>query len=108
MRRKGAAPTQQDLARVMGLTPIYVSKLLRALQAAGLVARVPDAADSRALRLSLTEEGVARIAKARAEVMTLDRRLTEPLGAPDDPNALRFRIFLHSLLAHHATMGDPE
>jgi hypothetical protein len=42
---RGERPSQRRLAAYTGLEPIYVSKLVRALERGGLVARVPDPAD---------------------------------------------------------------
>lgn len=97
--RKGANPSQQSVAQDMGLTAIYVSKLLRALEASGLVTRLRDPADSRARRLTLTPEGEARLTAARSRIAALDRQFTEPLGEPGGATAQAFRIMLRSLLA---------
>ncbi|MGO4429830.1 MarR family winged helix-turn-helix transcriptional regulator, partial [Streptomyces sp. MCAF7] len=57
MSRSGLRPSQRRLADHTGLEPLYVSKLARALEAAGLVARTRDPSDPRAMQLSLTEQG---------------------------------------------------
>ncbi|WP_417626726.1 MarR family winged helix-turn-helix transcriptional regulator [Pararhodobacter aggregans] len=101
LRRKGGEPSQQALAQALGLSAIYVSKLLRALEGAGLVTRLPDPGDARARRLSLTPLGESRLNAARRTVAALDRQLTEPLGEAGGGTAQAFRIMLRSLLAHH-------
>lgn len=101
LRRKGGEPSQQALAQKLGLSAIYVSKLLRALEGAGLVTRLPDPRDARSRRLSLTPLGESRLKAARKTVSALDRQLTEPLGEPDGGAAQAFRIMLRSLLTHH-------
>lgn len=105
MTRRGAKPTQKALADKLAVSAIYASKLLRALEAQGLVARSPDSADSRMIRLSLTEAGRAKITEARAAVDALDLQLTEPLGDPDGEMAQRFRIALRGLLLHQARLA---
>lgn len=108
LRRKGGEPSQQALAQALGLSAIYVSKLLRALEGAGLVTRLPDPGDARARRLSLTPLGENRLTAARRTVAALDRQLTEPLGEAGGGAAQAFRIMLRSLLAHHAQIaGSP-
>src|SRR5919198_4440160 len=50
----GARPSQRELADFAGLEPMHVSKLIRALQRAGLVERTGNPSDTRAVQLSLT------------------------------------------------------
>ena len=80
MSRGGARPSQRQLADLTGLDAVYVSKLVRALERGGLVSRSANAADSRAVELSLTADGVATLQKATKAVSELRQRLTEPLG----------------------------
>src|SRR5215510_611887 len=54
---RGVAPSQRELADVTGLEPVYVSKLARALERAGLVARLDNPSDPRAFSLRLTPHG---------------------------------------------------
>src|ERR1019366_4926720 len=80
MTGTGQFPTQRELADHTGLDPIYISKLARALQAAGMIARVADASDSRAVRLSITKDGTRAIDRAILIVHDLLEQLTAPLG----------------------------
>ncbi|MET9479528.1 MarR family transcriptional regulator [Streptomyces sp. NPDC006638] len=84
MRRAGLHPSQRELADHTGLEALYVSKLARALEADGLVGRVRDARDSRAVRLTLTESGQEAVRPAMATVQDLMDRLLAPLGGRDD------------------------
>src|SRR3954466_4569658 len=59
MQRTGERPSQRQLADHTGLEALYVSKLARALESAGLVGRTRDPRDPRAIRLALTEQGQA-------------------------------------------------
>lgn len=83
MQRAGQRPSQRRLADHTGLEALYVSKLARSLGAAGLVERSPDPDDSRAVRLSLTDDGRALADRAVAEVGRLLDRLLAPLGGRD-------------------------
>ena len=76
----GEAPSQRELADHSGLDPIYVSKLIRALERSGLVTRTTDPADSRAVRLALTPTGEQVVREAVRVVHDLQDELTAPIG----------------------------
>lgn len=80
LSRRGAQPSQRELADFTGLEPIYVSKLARALERAGLVDRETNPSDPRAVQLTLTAHGVDVVGRAIAVVRQLQEELTEPLG----------------------------
>jgi DNA-binding MarR family transcriptional regulator len=82
LSRTGAQPSQRELADFAGLEPIFVSKLARALEQAGLLARAEHPADPRAVRLTLTEEGAGVAVRAIAVVHALLEELTAPIGGP--------------------------
>ncbi|MFF2846529.1 MarR family winged helix-turn-helix transcriptional regulator [Streptomyces sp. NPDC058001] len=94
MRRAGLYPSQRELADHTGLEALYVSKLARALENDGLVERTRDPADSRAIRLALTERGDTAVRPALAVVQALVDQLLDPLGGQDDP---RTATFVHDL-----------
>lgn len=98
MHRSGLRPSQRELADHTGLEPLYVSKLARALESAGLVERTPDPADSRAVRLSLTAEGREAAARAVDVVHPLLDRLLAPLGGLEGARAEAFARELAVLL----------
>ncbi|MFI9291255.1 MarR family transcriptional regulator [Streptomyces gardneri] len=98
MARSGLRPSQRRLADHTGLEPLYVSKLARALEAAGLVARTRDPDDPRAVQLSLTEEGSEVTRRAIRVVQGLLDQLLEPLGGQDGPRAKEFTRELATLL----------
>ena len=102
LTRRGAKPTQRALADKLSVSAIYASKLLRALEAQGLITRRQNPEDSRSILLSLTEDGQARIAEAKAAVQALHGELTSPLGDPDGEDAQRLRIALRSLILHQS------
>lgn len=80
MQRSGLRPSQRQLADHTGLEALYVSKLARALEAAGLVERLRDPADTRAVRLGLTRQGREVTRRAIDVVQQLLDQLLEPLG----------------------------
>ncbi|MDI6518743.1 MarR family transcriptional regulator [Streptomyces coelicoflavus] len=94
MQRDGERPSQRRLADHTGLEALYVSKLARALEAAGLVERTRDPRDPRAVQLALTERGVSVTREAVTVVQELLQRLLEPLGGLD---AARTRVFTDEL-----------
>jgi DNA-binding MarR family transcriptional regulator len=83
LTERGECPSQRRLASYTGLQPIYVSKLVRALEDGGLLVRAPDPADARAVRLTLTQSGSNVVERAMHIVRALDRELTASLGGPD-------------------------
>lgn len=105
--RGGARPSQRELADFTGLEPMFVSKLARALERAGLVERAPDPADTRAVRLRVTERGVEIVVAARATVVELEDRRLAPLGGRESGRSDEFRDTLLTLL-RHATATESE
>ncbi|RAY13370.1 MarR family transcriptional regulator [Actinomadura craniellae] len=98
MQHTGLRPSQRELADHTGLEPLYVSKLARALEAGGLIERVRDPADTRAVRLALTARGHEAVRPAIDTVQTLLDRLLAPLGGRDDPRTAAFARDLTALL----------
>ncbi|MEU8587367.1 MarR family transcriptional regulator [Streptomyces sp. NPDC048664] len=98
LRRSGLRPSQRQLADHTGLESLYVSKLARALEDAGLVDRSRDPDDPRAMRLTLTERGVDVTGRAIDVVQGLLDRLLAPLGGQDGPRAREFTRELSTLL----------
>ncbi|WP_326673732.1 MarR family winged helix-turn-helix transcriptional regulator [Streptomyces sp. NBC_01257] len=98
MQRSGLRPSQRALADHTGLEALYVSKLARSLEAAGLVERATDPADTRAVRLSLTDEGLAVAGRAVDVVRELVDGLLTPLGGLDGPGTEAFAQTLTALL----------
>ena len=98
MERAGRRPTQRELADHTGLEALYASKLARALDADGLIRRDRDPADTRAIRLALTDRGREVVRPAITEVSKLLDRLMAPLGGRGDPRAKAFVQDLTTLL----------
>ncbi|WP_037853438.1 MarR family winged helix-turn-helix transcriptional regulator [Streptomyces sp. NRRL S-340] len=98
MQRGGERPSQRRLADHTGLEALYVSKLARALESAGLIERTRDPRDPRAVQLALTEEGQAVTRQAIAVVQDLHQQLLEPLGGLGAPRTHAFTDELTTLL----------
>ena len=98
MALAGARPSQRALADTTGLEPVYVSRLARALEEAGLIDRTESAADSRAVELGLTVRGEEVVIQAIAAVRQLHDELLEPIGGPRSVENRRFRSTLRALL----------
>ena len=78
--RAGERPSQRELAEQTGLQPIYISKLVRALERSGFVSSERDTRDARAVRLDLTKEGHRTALQAKEIVRHLDHENTRALG----------------------------
>ncbi|WP_432136697.1 MULTISPECIES: MarR family winged helix-turn-helix transcriptional regulator [unclassified Streptomyces] len=98
MRRTGERPSQRRLADVTGMEALYVSKLARALESAGLIDRARDPRDPRAVQLALTERGQDITRRAIAVVQVLLEQLLEPLGGLDAERTSAFTETLATLL----------
>lgn len=98
MHRAGRRPSQRQLADHTGLEALYVSKLARALEAAGVVDRTRDPADPRAVQLSLTPHGREVARRAIRVVQDLLDQLLEPLGGLDGERTAAFGRELAVLL----------
>ena len=92
--RTGARPSQRELADWTGLEPIFVSKLARALQQAGLVERTEHPADPRAVQLRLTDDGADVAQRAIATVRAFHEEFTAPIGGTQSQ---RTRDLVHTL-----------
>jgi DNA-binding MarR family transcriptional regulator len=100
LSRGGARPSQRELADFAGLEPMHVSKLVRALQRAGLVERAGNPADTRAIQLSVTDRGVQVVTAARATVLELEEQRLAPLGGRGSQQSAQLREALVVLLRH--------
>ncbi|MEY7977648.1 MarR family winged helix-turn-helix transcriptional regulator [Streptomyces pilosus] len=98
MRRSGERPSQRRLADHTGLEALYVSKLARSLESAGLLERTRDPRDPRAVQLALTPRGVEVTGRAIQTVQRLLRQLLEPLGGLEGPRTRAFMDDLTTLL----------
>ena len=90
MHSSSERPSQRQLADHTGLEALYVSKLARALESAGMIERTRDPRDPRAVQLALTEQGRAVTGQAIAAVQELLQLLLKPLGGLDTPQTRAF------------------
>ncbi|MFI6150358.1 MarR family transcriptional regulator [Streptomyces sp. NPDC051109] len=108
MQHTGERPSQRRLADHTGLEALYVSKLARALESAGLIERTRDPRDPRAVQLTLTEQGQAVTRQAIVVVQELLQQLLEPLGGLDAPRTRAFTDDLTTLLDVPLTPAVPD
>jgi DNA-binding MarR family transcriptional regulator len=94
----GAQPSQRELADWTGLEPIFVSKLARALEAAGLLERTQHPADPRAVQLRLTDHGADVAQRAIAIVHAFQEEFTAPIGGSQSQRTRDLVRTLHTLL----------
>ncbi|MCW5773088.1 MAG: winged helix-turn-helix transcriptional regulator [Rhodospirillaceae bacterium] len=73
-----------QLARLAVQTPQTIDAVTKNLVRAGLVAKSPDPAHGRILRLALTAAGEAALAAAKRRVNALERRLVAGLGPGEE------------------------
>jgi DNA-binding MarR family transcriptional regulator len=98
MQRSGVRPSQRHLADHTGLEALYVSKLARSLESAGLVERTRDPRDPRAVQLALTDEGRDVTRQAIKVVHGLLQQLLAPLGGLGSERTREFGRDLATLL----------
>ena len=106
MGRAGHRPSQRELADHTGLEPLYVSRLARALESAGLIRRAEHPNDPRAVQLDITDHGATVARQAIDIVSTLLDELTEPLGGTGSKRSATFMADLEALLAHPSPLHD--
>jgi len=100
MSRSGARPSQRELGEASGLEPMYVSKLVRALESAGLLRRDRDPADPRVLRVALTARGTQVTETAARIVGGLLEELLTPLGGAASARSRELNQALQVLATH--------
>jgi DNA-binding MarR family transcriptional regulator len=98
MEAAGLHPSQRELADRTGVEPLYVSKLARTLETAGLISRKEHPADTRAVQLALTEKGRDVTIQAAAVVRRLVDELLAPLGGLEGDGTEAFTAALQALL----------
>jgi len=107
MARAGRKPSQRELADQTGLEPIYISKLVRALERDGFLARSEHPADPRAMQLTMTRTGRATAERAIAIVRDLQEQHTSALGGTNSARTKTFMKTLQTLLATEPPTEPP-
>jgi DNA-binding MarR family transcriptional regulator len=98
MAHSGVHPSQRELADHTGLDPIYISKLVRAMESSELIERSPDDHDARAVRLTVTSRGARVADRAIERVGRLMEQLTEPLGGTSSERVRQLAADLELLI----------
>jgi DNA-binding MarR family transcriptional regulator len=105
MSAGGARPSQRELADFTRLDPVYISKLVRALEREGFLTRSVNASDPRAVELALTARGADAVREGIRLVGALRERQTEPLGGNAGPRTAELARLLLELLDAPETDG---
>lgn len=107
LSRAGRQPSQRQLADVSGLDPMFVSKLARSLERAGLLTRTDNPADPRAFQLTMTPRGTEVIRTAMATVRDLNDTLTRPIGGSTGTRNQELIATLQTLLGETPSGETP-
>lgn len=78
---QGAASSQDDIARLMNVSPSLVVKVVDTLESRSLLSRSRDPKNRRRHKLELTEQGYELLAQVNAAARVLDREIREATGA---------------------------
>jgi DNA-binding MarR family transcriptional regulator len=108
LSRTGSRPSQRELADFTGLEPIFVSKLARALERTGLLARASHPADTRAVQLTLTDHGTDVVLRAIAIVRALQEDNTASIGGTKSPQNRQLIRTLRTLLGLPPQSGGAD
>lgn len=100
LTRSGVRPSQRELADFSGLEVMYVSRLVRTLERAGLLRRSDHPDDPRAFQLEPTARGEDLAEKAAQTVGRLYDELLRPLGGRTGKPAAALMRVLNRLLDH--------
>ena len=93
---------QSSLARALGFDKVTVLRVLRGLQARGLVARAPAEGNRRNISVVLTPEGARLLKDAQRPAETAYRRLMGPLNAGQQKQLLQLLQLLTGELEDEA------
>jgi MarR family transcriptional regulator for hemolysin len=95
--RDGRASTQRDLARFAKIEQPPMAQMLARMERDGLIKRMPDPADGRSSRVSMTQAAEARMPSA---VKTLLRGNREALSGFTDEEAAQLVALLQRLITN--------
>jgi DNA-binding MarR family transcriptional regulator len=98
LTRGNVGPSQRELADFSGLEPMYISKLARSLEDAGVLTREAHPIDPRAFQLRISAQGRQTLSAAMRKVRVLETEQLEPIGGTDSPRAEALRHTLRILL----------
>ena len=103
--RDGRASTQRDLARFAKIEQPPMAQMLARMERDGLIQRMPDPADGRSSRVSMTQAAEARLPSA---VATLLRGNREALSGFTDEEAAQLVALLTRLIANLDRIASVE
>lgn len=92
--------SQQRLAAILGISPPAVLAFVDELEAAGIVSRRRNAVDRRAYELTLTAEGIAKLAACRRVVLEIQASVVLALGQEGDEDLRRLLNKIIGSAAH--------
>jgi DNA-binding MarR family transcriptional regulator len=96
MNKEG--PKVSELSRQLGLMPPTVTQLINSLEAKNMVERQPDASDRRAVRVILTEEGIAVTQRAKSYREASLNKLVEYLGEEESNHLAELLLKVHEFV----------
>jgi DNA-binding MarR family transcriptional regulator len=103
--RDGRANTQRDLARFARTEQPPMAQMLARMERDGLIERVPDPADGRSSRVSLTEKAETRLPNAVATLLQGNR---DALSSFTDEEATQLVALLTRLIANLDRIASAE
>ncbi len=74
-RRQDDAPSQKELAEIMGVSPAAVTAILKKLEKEGYVTRSTTDEDNRRNEIRITEQGLSKVTESRTVFETTDRAM---------------------------------
>jgi MarR family transcriptional regulator for hemolysin len=103
--RDGRASTQRDLARFAKIEQPPMAQMLARMERDGLIQRMPDPADGRSSRVSMTQAAEARLPSAVANLLRGNR---EALSGFTDAEAAQLVALLTRLIANLDRIASVE
>nr|WP_230841420.1 MarR family transcriptional regulator [Gloeobacter morelensis] len=101
----GQAASQRDLARFARIEQPSMAQMLARMERDGLICRIPDPADGRSSRISLTESARTRLPDACAVLFQGNR---DALNGFTDEEATQLVVLLTRLIANLDRIASAE
>ncbi|MDO3410110.1 MarR family transcriptional regulator [Saccharibacillus sp. CPCC 101409] len=97
-----------EISRILDVKSPTVTQLIKGLESDGLVERTADPADRRAVRISLTDEGVRVTDSVIREMESMIGGLTDYLGENDTRQLIQLLNRTHDYFAELDKNPDPD
>ena len=104
IKRQDQAPSQRELAEIMGVSPAAVTTILKKMEKEGLVSRSMTDEDNRKNRILITEKGLSTVKESHDVFEDTDRAMFA--GFTPEEMAL-FRSFLARMEENLDAVGAP-